>query len=82
LKSKSKVSSEPIGIAKARQFMATFEQAVLSPQQLVGDEHRHQIDRRDLLKAITASVAESAGSATPRLQRLPPTLGSPACVQL
>ena len=39
-----------IGIAKARQFMATLEQAVLSPQQLVGDEHRHQIDGRDLLR--------------------------------
>src|SRR2546428_12290237 len=39
-----------IGIAKARQFMATLEQAVLSPQQLVGDEHRHEIDGRDLLR--------------------------------
>src|SRR5712691_7906096 len=38
-----------IRIAKARQFMPTLEQAVLSPQQLVGDEHRHEIDGRDLL---------------------------------
>ncbi len=39
-----------IGIAKARQFIATLEQAVLSPQEFVGDEHRHEIDGRDLFR--------------------------------
>ena len=34
-----------IGIAKARLFVPALEQAVLSPQQLVGHEHRHEIDR-------------------------------------
>jgi hypothetical protein len=35
-----------IGIAKARQFVATLEEPVLTPEQFVGDQHRHEIDGR------------------------------------
>ena len=38
-----------IGIAKARLFVPALEQAVLPAQQFVGDERRHEIDRRELL---------------------------------
>src|SRR5205809_7346200 len=39
-----------IGSANARQFMTTLEETVLSPQELVRDEHRHEIDGRDLFR--------------------------------
>ena len=35
-----------IGITEARLFVPALEQAVLPAQELVGHEHRHQIDRR------------------------------------
>ena len=49
LKSKSKLSSERSGSRKPRLFVAALEQAVLPPQEFVGHEHRHEIDRRELL---------------------------------
>jgi hypothetical protein len=38
-----------IGIAKAGLLVPTLKQPVLSAQELVGHEHRHEIDRRELL---------------------------------
>ena len=46
LKSKSKVSSERSGSRKRGLFVPPLEEAVLPPQQFVGDERRHEIDRR------------------------------------
>ena len=48
LKSKSKVSSERLRVAKARLFVPALEQSVLSTQELVGHERRYEIDRRQL----------------------------------
>ena len=49
LKSKSKRIERAVRIAEARLFVPALEQAVLSAQELVGHEHRHEIDRRELL---------------------------------
>ena len=43
-----KVIEGGVGVAKARLFVSALEQAILPAQEFVGDEHRHQIDGREL----------------------------------
>ena len=48
-----------IGIAEARLFVPTLEQPLLSAQELVRDEHRDEINRRQLLRlGVTQSGFE------------------------
>jgi hypothetical protein len=64
LKSKSKESSERSGRGSAP-VCAGAQQAVLSAQELVGHEHRHQIDRREFLGlGVSQSGFEESRHAT------------------
>jgi hypothetical protein len=50
--------------------MATLEQPVLSPQQLVGDEYRHEINGRDFLSLCLAQSGFQDGRHAGQLRPL------------